>query len=76
MIAVGSLQIFLYVPLLLFISVCFHHEAFHEMFQYPLRELESLDKDRNNVLLLRDLMQFHVAAKKCVHNIFQVEWIE
>lgn len=62
-IAVESLQIVLYSSLAIFISICFHHAAFNEMFKYKLREFELPEIERNNGKIVKDLIQFHTAAK-------------
>lgn len=46
-------------PLLLFISLCFHHQAFSKMFKHSIDESEKYDAK-----LLCDFIRFHISAKK------------
>lgn len=48
--------------LLLFISICLQHLAFGKIFRHSVYNRS--DKDQNDVKFLRDLIQFHITAKK------------
>lgn len=45
--------------LLLFISICMHHQAFHKMFKQSTNRTDKCDSK-----FLCDLMRFHVLAKE------------
>lgn len=57
--------------LLLFYSICLHHNAFHKMFQYKLSKIGTLlefygthDTIKRDTELLCELIRFHVSIKK------------
>lgn len=50
--------------LLLFMSICLHHQAFYEMFHHSVRKLDQMDKDRIGAELARNLICFHIKAKE------------
>lgn len=52
--------------LLLFISLCFHHRAFHRMFQQWINDWNTLATDENNNEFLRNLHVFHNRVKGLV----------
>lgn len=56
------------VLLLWFISMCFHHQAFYEMFSHCVRQLERVDERRNQKQRLCELINFHNTAKEWVKN--------
>lgn len=49
--------------LLLFISMCWTHEAFYKMFVHLTRELDHFDNNRNDAEHLAKLIRFHVETK-------------
>lgn len=49
--------------LILFVSICVHHEAFYEQFQYVIGKLDKDDAKRNNERVLCDLIRFHNITK-------------
>lgn len=50
--------------LLLFISMCLHHQAFHRMFQNSLKKLDRINKNRNNEEYICGLIRFHISVKE------------
>lgn len=50
--------------LLLFISICKHHEAFYKMFEHSLRKYDQNDTDRMDKKSLCDLIRFHILVKE------------
>ncbi|XP_031632738.1 odorant receptor 67a-like [Contarinia nasturtii] len=48
---------------LIFISMCFHHEAFYEMFQHKLRKLNHPDENGNKKKLLCKIIQFQISIR-------------
>lgn len=50
--------------LLLFISICLHHEAFFKMFQHLLRKLETPDKHRNDTKYLCKIIRLQISARE------------
>lgn len=56
------------VLLLLFLSICIHHQAFYKMFQYLTVELNHDDGNRCVQKHMGKLVRFHVSAKEWVHN--------
>lgn len=52
--------------LLLFIFICFHHQAFYKRFEYLVQKLEVPDKKRNDKNFLHELIQFHILVKEWV----------
>lgn len=57
------------VPLVLFISICIHHQAFYKIFKHMIDEWnarqknQSADKDVEKFLAY-DLIHFHILVKK------------
>lgn len=49
------------VFLLLFISICFYHNAFYKIFQHSVAEL---GRGKNDKRILCDLIQFHITTKE------------
>lgn len=56
--------------LLLFVSICFHHRAFHEMFEHSTKQLGKFGESRNDLERLCRLVQFHTTIKECVEIHF------
>lgn len=53
--------------LLLFISICWHHQAFYKMIQHTANKLELPDQNRNDKdQIIRKLITFHISAKEYV----------
>lgn len=52
------------VFLLLFISMCFHHQAFHRMFRHSLIKFEGSDEQRIDKKQLCNLINFHLETKE------------
>lgn len=50
--------------LLLFISMCLHHQAFYRMFRNSLCKLNRPDKRRNDKEHLCNLIRFHISVKE------------
>lgn len=55
------------VPLILFISMCLHHQAFYKMFQYSLEQFNVSERKRNDEI--NDIIRFHVLTKRLVYMI-------
>ncbi|XP_031626227.1 uncharacterized protein LOC116342669 [Contarinia nasturtii] len=51
------------VSFLIFISMCFHHEAFYEMFQHKMRKLNHPDENGNERKLLCKIIQFQISIR-------------
>lgn len=49
--------------LLLFITICLHHQAFYKISQHAIEIWEQPDNKINDKMFLRDLIQFHVITK-------------
>lgn len=49
---------------LLFISMCLHHQAFYKMFQHSLLKLNRPDKNRNDKKHICNLIRFHISVKE------------
>lgn len=49
--------------ILLFVSICWHHQTFHEILQNSLHKFDSFDSKRNSHEFLCELLHFHNAAK-------------
>lgn len=62
------------IELVLFISLCLHHQAFYKMFQFFLRKFDCTDPKQNNQEILCELIRFHVMVEKCVRwkKIFSI----
>lgn len=56
------------VVLMLFISICLHHDAFNKMFRHSLHELDQSNQDRarerDNEERLRQLIDFRYITQK------------
>lgn len=50
--------------LLLFVSISMHHRAFYNIFEHSLRQLGDPNRSRNDVELLRHLINFHILVKE------------
>lgn len=50
--------------LLLFISICLHHQAFYKIFQIALRKLDFSDANRSDETTLCQLIRFHILVKE------------
>lgn len=50
--------------LLLFISLCFQHQAFYEIFAYSMHKMDITNNQQQKKLLLSELVEFHVTVKK------------
>ena len=61
----GLYMIGLGVILLLFVSICVHHQAFCKIFEYSIDEWNQCDdKNQNDEKFIFDLMQFHISVKE------------
>lgn len=66
-------------PLMLFISMCLHHQAFYKMLRYSLKQLNVADRKQNDEKFIIDIIRFHMSTKRFVRiiasskkkNIFQ-----
>ncbi|XP_031638775.1 uncharacterized protein LOC116350919 [Contarinia nasturtii] len=52
------------VVMLTFISMCFHHQAFYEMFRHELRKLNDPDENINQKKLLCKIIEFHSSVRE------------
>lgn len=52
--------------LLIFISVCLHHQAFYQMFLHSINEFDRLQNKRNGKQHLCELIKFHCNTKEWV----------
>lgn len=50
--------------LLLFISMCWHHQTFYKMFQHSTQQLNHRDKKRDDHEHITELIRFHVSIKE------------
>lgn len=50
--------------ILFFLSICFHHQAFYQMFKQSVRQLDRPNKKLNIRKNLIELAKFHVCVKK------------
>lgn len=48
----------------LFVSMCLHHRAFYEMFNYSLHEMDVPNKKKNDKLELWKIIQFQNLVKE------------
>lgn len=55
--------------LLLFISICWHHQAFSQIFRHSVQNWSISDKNRNDAQILCDLIRFHISGKEWVQKI-------
>lgn len=55
--------------LLLFVSVCWHHQAFYEMFRHSVRKLNVPNEYQNDAELLCQLIRFHILVKRWVESM-------
>lgn len=53
--------------ILLFISICLHHQAFYKIFQHSLNKLDLPDKNINNRKFICDLVRFHTSVTEYVN---------
>lgn len=53
--------------LVLFISICLHHRAFHIIVKESIQKWDE-NKNRNGEQFLRKLARFHASAKEYVQN--------
>lgn len=53
-----------FTPIVLFISINLHHQAFYKMVQHSIGELDSSDRNQNDQQLLCELIRFHMSAKE------------
>lgn len=51
-------------PLMLFISMCIHHQIFYEIFDYSIDNWNGLDANENDEKFLCDRIRFHATVKK------------
>lgn len=49
--------------IVLFVSICRHHEAFYKMIKHDIQEMDSAKGDANHILLRR-LITFHISVKE------------
>lgn len=49
--------------LLVFVSICLHHQAFYKMFHRKIRELNEPDRCENDEQFLCNLIQFQNTAR-------------
>lgn len=47
-----------------FVSMCFHHQAFYEMFQHTLNELNFIDENRDDKEFLSKIVKFQIQIRK------------
>lgn len=52
--------------ILLFISICRHHQAFSKMFKHFAQSLIHSEKHPNDERILRDLIEFHISVNICM----------
>lgn len=52
--------------ILFFLSICFHHQAFYQIFKQSVRQLDRPSKKLNSKKNLIELAKFHVLVKKWV----------
>lgn len=50
--------------ILLFISICQHHDAFYKMIQYSVRKLNDSNDDKSNEEIVRDLIDLNIQVKE------------
>lgn len=50
--------------LVLFISLCLHHQAFYNMFGNSLRKFDLEDRHQSDKRVLCDIIRFHVVVKE------------
>lgn len=58
--------------LLLFVSICWHHQAFHKMFEHTSRKLNNHDRNRNNTEFVCSLIRYQISVREwvlCHHGI-------
>lgn len=57
--------------LLLFVSICWHHQAFHKMFEHTSRKLNNHDRSRNNTEFVCNLIRYQISVREwvCHHGI-------
>lgn len=49
---------------LFFISMCFHHQAFYQMFLHSVRRLDRSEENRNKKQIIYALIDFHNSVKE------------
>lgn len=54
--------------LILFVSICLHHQAFYEMFSYSVNSLQVVHGHHIKKKILNDLVRFHIAVKEWVQE--------
>lgn len=54
--------------LLLFISICWHHQAFEQIIWQMMNQFNHLETDRNYKKSICQIIQFHITVKKLVHS--------
>lgn len=52
--------------IIFFLSICFHHQAFYQIFKQSVRQLDRPTKKLNFIKNLIELAKFHVCVKKWV----------
>lgn len=62
----GEAYIFSASFILLFVSMCLHHQAFYQVFTHSLLECNRPNANYENKLLLHRLIRFHITAKEYV----------
>lgn len=50
--------------LLIFVSICLHHQAFYEMFLHSINEFERLKNKQNGKQQLCKVIDFHTTTKR------------
>lgn len=50
--------------LLLFISICLHHQAFYKIFQLAVRKLDFSDRNQSDETTMCQLIRFHILVKE------------
>lgn len=50
--------------LLVFISMCIHHQAFYGMLEFSIDEWNRRDKHPDDEEFLLDLVRFHISVKE------------
>lgn len=57
-----------------YISICFHHQAFYEIFSHLVRKFDRLDENQNRQKNICELVRFHSVAKKLVWPMVSQLW--
>lgn len=60
----GTCSIIFGTLLIVYISICFHHQAFYEIYSHLVRKFDRLELNQNRQKNICELVRFHVMAKK------------